>query len=299
MRVPLSKNIEDIVELIAKSGGAAPWISQEGDANLGAEFTRAILARDFSRISELLSKTFSFLVTEAIAEINEADMMRSIVASDWVDAIPANITIRADQLLLSSPKWRAVRPVMLGELFLRVVDEIAKIDLTLEDTRRDALIALLNSNGFTIGKEIVERYNLLLASIQSELESVVRTKIEGSPQILNGPKKELSIIELADSFAVRGEYQQAIDELMRNPSAVAYLPGVAMRFAEWNMALGRADEAARSALKELATRPDNRRAFDIAFHDKDALVRVIETSPPAVIQMFQELVKSYAQQGGL
>ncbi len=59
-----------------------------------------------------------------------------------------------DQLFLSLPQWHAVRPVMLGELLLRVVEEFAKIDFTLEDNRRDALVALLTSNGFIIGPEI-------------------------------------------------------------------------------------------------------------------------------------------------
>ena len=72
-----------------------------------------------------------------------------------------------------------------------------------------------------------------------------------------------------------------------------------MRLAEWNLALGKGEEAIFAALQELTTRPDNQKALGILLHDQPTLFKVLAQVPAPTVRLVEQIINSYAQRGGV
>jgi thioredoxin-like negative regulator of GroEL len=105
------------------------------------------------------------------------------------------------------------------------------------------------------------------------------------------------VVERADTLASKGDFAGALQELADHAGSTPVPPGVQMRLAEWNLALGNSEGAIQAALKELATRPDNERALGILLQDQVTLMRVLSQSPAPTVRLVEQIINAYAQRG--
>jgi MoaA/NifB/PqqE/SkfB family radical SAM enzyme len=109
-----------------------------------------------------------------------------------------------------------------------------------------------------------------------------------------------AVVAAADSLASRGDLVGAVNEITKHISGKNPIPaGVQMRLAEWNLALGKGEEAVFAALQELTTRPDNQKALGILLHDQPTLFKVLAQVPAPTVRLVEQIINSYAQRGGM
>jgi 2-polyprenyl-3-methyl-5-hydroxy-6-metoxy-1,4-benzoquinol methylase len=137
--------------------------------NLGAEFAKATLVRDYAEVSRLLSILVGFIEANAPSEPLRSERSATRIKADWIDAIPSNVILTAQGPALIDQEWVATREVTLGELVLRIIEEIALIDPDLPDTSRGGLLQLFIQHGYSFDPELLARYDALTFGIAEQV----------------------------------------------------------------------------------------------------------------------------------
>ena len=83
---------------------------------------------------------------------------------------------------LIDQEWRCARDFTLGELFLRVIDELRQIEPRLPDLTREALLSMFAQSGYPIDQETLQRYDLLISDIVQQVYKSPALAVENVPQ---------------------------------------------------------------------------------------------------------------------
>ena len=137
--------------------------------NIGAEIVKAVQIKDFQRISELLGVVVQHIQQNALAEPVRENALNTRIKPDWIDAIPSNMILTESGAELIDQEWRSTREFTLGELFLRVIDELRQIEPQLPDLSRDGLLQIFAQSGYTIDQETHRRYDQLISDIVQQV----------------------------------------------------------------------------------------------------------------------------------
>jgi MoaA/NifB/PqqE/SkfB family radical SAM enzyme/2-polyprenyl-3-methyl-5-hydroxy-6-metoxy-1,4-benzoquinol methylase len=166
--------------------------------NFAAELAKAVKIRDFDKVSHYLTLLFKFLEENAPSEAMNSNKALTKIKPDWFDAIPSNLIFRGEKLSIVDQEWLIASEMNLGELVLRIVDELIQIDPSLPDLNKDNLLGMLEGAGYNFTPELLKSYNRQVEAVTRQVKDSEYIKGELSALISeteiqeNGKKRKAS-----------------------------------------------------------------------------------------------------------